>query len=584
MEGSYVTDLLSLNADVLHCIFSYLHCKDALSISLTARRAHDLAIHRVAAVAICRDRHQVSPLHRYMLGGPGSSPRAQYLESLIVWDCAYNTSDQPQLVTNLNPVAHDWANIRLIIDVLAHASNLREVVLPFLYPSIEHDSRLGDVLHALQHLTKATFDTVDETTMEAMHRLSRRLEYLELQFLVKDEQLLFPFRPGSNFITYPSLLRNLAAFTSLRTLRLSFLRMKHSSPSIADISRGPTPPYCLSSICTLELWRVGPSALDIVQLCPRLTSLCYSLLSSSLSHDEDPDETDSPATGAQWPSLRRLRVDTLKDAAHARHILGHVDHLYISSNIDISSVASNEANMLLAVVERTAPVGMRFSLAFDSRTSRDDEAQLWADLAACAPKLRVLEVMLVFGGAYALDAFSGWLHTLPDILSPLGPALRSLRLTVRRQRRRHVSLRRSLSRWDSLDKMAALQRIPLDCELVAAFPALNCLELWEAGRRRIKHGPRRVGVDDVADTDSIFGLRLDLDYPESVFEPWDDCHGTVARYQALFRRWWRVRRSSEDVGGGPALEGIDRMEAMHMHTYLRDADDEGVARFEDVFP
>ncbi|KAH9847223.1 hypothetical protein C2E23DRAFT_890152 [Lenzites betulinus] len=594
MCGTYVTGLLSLDDDVLHCIFSHLYGEDALNVSLTAHRAHDLAIRRVAAVAVCRKRKEVLSLRRYMLYG--SPPRAQYLEKLIVWVYAYNPPEETAFIECRE---HDWAQLRLIVDVLAHAPNLREVVLPFLYPSLERDSRLGDVLCAMQHLTTATFEAVEETTMAVMHRWSRRLECLQLKFHIKGAQPYFPFRAESNPITYPSLLRNLAAFTALHTLCLRLLRTRPSSPSIPDILREPTDSYYyLSSLCNLDLWTVEPRALDIVQLCPRLTSLCYSLISSS-DDGEDSDEADNPATGARWPSLRCLRVDTLKDAAHARHILGHVDYLHICSDIDIRPTHTHEEAMLLAVVERTSPVGMRFALTFHCTAGHDGEAQLWARLAARAPKLRVLEVKLAYGGEYAVDPFSTWLHALPDIFSPLGPALRSLRLIVYRQRRRHPqSLRKFLNPYhsrppyvDPIDEKAVLEHSSPHGQLVAALRALNCLELWEAGETRKKidrRGDSYCGANahDVADTgsysDHILRLRLVEDDDEvPVYGRWENWHGRAVYYRALYRRWWRVRRGSEqEVGGGPALENIDRMEAMRMHAYLRDTDDVSVARFD----
>ncbi|KAH9847248.1 hypothetical protein C2E23DRAFT_526214 [Lenzites betulinus] len=497
-----------------------------------------------------------------------------------------------------NPGTYDWESIPLIIDVLTHALNLREIVLPFIYPSIKLDRRLGEVLCALQHLTAATFDTVDETAITLMQRSqwARRVECLHLRFRAEGAQPYYPspFRDESKHVAYPSLLCTLTTFTSLHTLCLSFLRMDPSSPTIPDIARGLAHSYYLRSLCILDLWKVEPPALDIVPLCPRLSSLVYSLLV------EAENETDNPlAEGTPWPPLRHLRVGTLEDAAHARHVLGRVHHLAIYSDIYITEKNPSQAAMLLTVVEKTAPVGMHFSLTFDKMRC-DAEAQLWAALAARAPKLRVLEVKLQ-SGAYAIPEFTEWLYTLPSILSPLAPVLCSLRLLVSRSRGRYSP------RWHRCHDKTVLESSSPHDELAAALPALNCLELWEAGHKRVKRDHHRdthsaAGEDDIADTDSYVDWALDWDSaededddmrhvpkaerePRSVYGRWEDCHGMAVDYKALYRRWWRVRRrSEEDTGGAPALESIGRMEAKRMHTYLRDADNEGVERFDDVFP
>ena len=75
--------LLDLNDDVLYRVADELHGANALRFSLTSKRSHGLAVHRIPAVVWLHSEDlRKFPLHRsYLLNG--SKPRAQHIEQLV---------------------------------------------------------------------------------------------------------------------------------------------------------------------------------------------------------------------------------------------------------------------------------------------------------------------------------------------------------------------------------------------------------------------------------------------------------------------------------------------------------------------
>ena len=79
-------ELLALNDDVLLLICSHLSARDAFSLSLSSKKARQIAFKRSLSSAECVRPAQLRELTAYMCAVDPTDdiPRASYLESLVV--------------------------------------------------------------------------------------------------------------------------------------------------------------------------------------------------------------------------------------------------------------------------------------------------------------------------------------------------------------------------------------------------------------------------------------------------------------------------------------------------------------------
>lgn len=311
---------LSLNDDVLRSVADKLYGKNALSLALTSRRIHDLAVHRVAAVVVCTEDRELRLLHRHLFFG--SSPRAQYLESLTVLSDTFLLDNEIYDIRPTIPLPDDedfdWSQIRLLVDILMNARNLRLVALPFFHPAVARDLRLGSALCALPSLISVQLDTVGDTMVTTLvPLLPRTLRILELKYHTGNVYpgLHLPGEPS----TFPPLLNTLASFPALHTFRLKYFP---ETQSFRALGRGYSPPL-LPAVRSLVLEDVKPAALDLVELCPNLTDLEIELCSS-----RDPPAPVILPERASWPPLHSLDIVHATDVAHVMRARAECVALY----------------------------------------------------------------------------------------------------------------------------------------------------------------------------------------------------------------------------------------------------------------
>lgn len=410
--GYWQMELLSLNDDVLYAIADELYGENALNLALTSRRIHDIAVHRVSAIIRCKDPTQLRLLHRYLL--LGSRPRVQYLQSLTVWSKAFSVDVDDYYERSARRLSDDTAydsEIRFLVDILTSAHNLRLVALPLFHPSVTRSPHLGDVLCALPSLTSVDLDTIGDTMVTTLvPRLPRSLRMLKLQYYtgIVEPDFSIPDEPS----TLRPLLCALTVFPALHTFRLT--AFKDDALSFRDLgsAHAPSP---LPSIRSLVFECVQPATLDIVQLCPNLKYLEIQLWTS-----RDPFAGVVLLEGATWPLLHSLDVFCIGNLTHAIGVLGRVRTLIIRDYVCVSDPANAEFTLLLDVVKRTSPVAVFFSLEVGPQPMR-----FWGDVAARAPRLRILELKLSTD-ALTLD-YCGWLVRLTHLLCSICTVVRSLR-------------------------------------------------------------------------------------------------------------------------------------------------------------
>ncbi|KAI0358189.1 hypothetical protein OH77DRAFT_1421492 [Trametes cingulata] len=595
-------DLLALNEDVLRYVFAHLDGHDALNLSLTCRRVHDLAISRVAAVIVCNSARDLRSLHAYMLSrspsaySPAASDRplrARFMERLTVCEPAVdNDPFRTYIATSSNLDAGYEAQRYLLVDLLAHAPNLQHLGLPVLHPMLDCNlpsERLAEVLRALPRLVSFKGEAVGDTVLALFHSFpgawKAHLHALELSYHA--HRCFGAYHVPGEPTTWGPLLDLLSVDTvpALRTLTLHFFdppvplsafRSWHGRGGAPHSE--PRAPTAFTQLRALHLKSVGRAAVDLVQLCPNVEDLYVSIV-GPFPGTADQWEVDGrpPAQGARWHRLRRLGLGSITDVMFVRDLVGGADYLRIDESVQVSEscwmsgfegeLALNTAT-LLSAVGRARPARMYVALEVDG-----DLVKFWRELAVLAPGLRFLELRLKTL-APVLPAFSGWLDKVPEALS-IVTSLVALRILLPRMAEmspRHRHTKHALVR--QLERERARNAAALPQRLVNALPGLRIVGLCESGKSEL-WGQKVVGEDDDVEDDGgeeeLFEL-YERD-PERPYRKLDDFRdmGTV-RYS----KWWRVK-SCQGGSAERSLDEMPRAESTRLEYYMDAGDWESFA-------
>ncbi|KAI0715765.1 hypothetical protein C8T65DRAFT_828540 [Cerioporus squamosus] len=318
--------LFSLNDDVLLAIFANLHGEDALKVSLTSKRAYALAGPRIASRINCSSPGQLRRLHAYLLSVlPDGRPRARFMEYLVIETSTFENAEN-----NLGDAAYyyggDFSQAALLGDILLQAPNLRELFLEHFQSCLERDPRIGDAIRSLTGLVNLRLLTVSDSSLSVFESFrSDRLACLTLYYYVLDD---FPLENGSK--TLPPLILLLSSLHHLRIVELWSFDSTAESPSLAraEAPAIPTPSQSFPLIRYLRLSQSSVPALDLVELCPALSTLIVSFSWYA--------EPLALRAGPQWPPLRRLMVANLDDVRRFSARLRTLDGLMPVSVEDYS--------------------------------------------------------------------------------------------------------------------------------------------------------------------------------------------------------------------------------------------------------
>ncbi|KAI0364467.1 hypothetical protein BV20DRAFT_857487 [Pilatotrama ljubarskyi] len=567
-------DLISLNEDVLHGIVSMLSGEDALSLSLTSRRMHDLAIHRVAAVIVCKDGRELRLLHRYLFFG--SRPRGQDLERFSLYKDdglrldseAWFARPEAPLETLDEESFYDWSRLNIILDILVNAPNLRHVKLPLLHPALEHDPRLRDALRALSRLVSLNFDTVGDTTLmfiQSLHCLG--LRQMVLEFHCGD--IAGRYRIRGEPVTFTILVETLARFPSLQTLRLELFR-----PRTSFFDEHGYTPHLFPTLRSLDLWGVSPQALDLVQLCPGVSSIDFRLHEVTLPNDSTLSSTEHRA-GARWPTLRSLTFASLVEAVCAQNLVNEVHRLHIRrEELDVAGPGGRSLPVLLEILRGTSPVGLYLSLAV-----RPEPMAFWDEVAAVAPRLRFLELKMTVM-SLSLDHL-GWLDRLPGALRPL--PLVSLRIFLPRLsdgNRPYASGQKVIVKRLERDRDESAETLPQ--RLASAIPTLRFVAISAEGPSTTFCDTFELDDEEGPDGVSESVQEVQEEEPErrlnalSLYDKWGIREGDTLPFdrKLAYLRWWRVRPNGNDR----RLEEMSQLEGERVQSFLNGSDFAAVSR------
>lgn len=384
--------LLSLNDDALLLIFANIYGEDALNVSLSTKRLYGLAGSRIAAVVQCSSPTQLRKLHCYLLSTlPGGTLRVRYLEQLIVDASTFDNTEEGDLEPAFDEelVADAWESLYsdfsqapLLGDILVQAENIRELALERFQPCVARDPRIGVAFRSLPHLVNLRLSTIGDSTLAdvLLHANSNVIARVTLSYHIFDDFPL-PAEPKS----LPPLLLALAKFQNFHTVKLwNFTPTTH-------LSSDPPPP-ALPSIRYLRLSQSSVYALDMVDFCPNLSTLVFSI------DDEDADTIQS--IGPRWRPLRRLMLGDLNEADCISNRLSTVDQLQLISKISLDTPRSftqeSSTTRLLGLLRVTSPISLYLRLIAYREENRFAMEMFWKEVPTTAPRLRCLELQLPF--------------------------------------------------------------------------------------------------------------------------------------------------------------------------------------------
>ncbi|KAM5543182.1 hypothetical protein V8D89_003056 [Ganoderma adspersum] len=381
--------LLDLNDDVLYRIADELHGADAFRFSLTCKRSHGLAIHRVPAVVWLRPKDVDKlplALHRnYLLNG--SKPRAQHIKQLVfrIGLCHYRELVDAQ--------ALESKAIAFFIDLISNAPNLVRLSLPETSRLVERHPRLKDGLLSLRKLSRVEFEGSTGWNLRVLS-----LDYSE-EFPGPHFDVTHAPRP------WAPLLNALAAFPRLHTFRiLSF----YTNLSIENIGSATSPTF--PSLRELFICSSSSTTLDLAYLTPNLQTLEYTMM----HHAGGPFRT-----GPAFPALRALLFDSSRSLSRCcvEERLGNAYHLRIAFPIrchepDTDPEQAEETRLIMTAFRTVSPVFAEIGLSVGGRPM-----ELWRQIALDAPRLRYLELRVHLARVDA--AYAGWLDNIPGALASL---------------------------------------------------------------------------------------------------------------------------------------------------------------------
>ncbi|RPD53121.1 hypothetical protein L227DRAFT_420666 [Lentinus tigrinus ALCF2SS1-6] len=504
-------DFLSLNYDVLLAIFAHLHGADALNVALSSKRVYELAGPRIASHIVCTSPKELRRLHAYLLSNFRGTQRAKFLEKFIIQEYTFQRGNSRR----------HFSQVPLIGDILLQASNIRELYFEKFHPCMERDPRIVSAIRSLTRIVKLDLFVIADATLSIFDSSwpLDKLTHLNLSYYDEGD---FPLDNQAKSLQ--PLISILPSFRRLRTLKVCFLDSTSRLPRAASLPSTPL----LPSIGILHLREVSTSTLDLVDLCPNLSTLTISLSSQDVER--------MIVEGPKWPSLGRLMVGELDEVRWFSERLRTVDQLQIGGRIRLNPYTTEDGAMppkqrLLELLRDTSPVGLYMCMELSGQVEQTSEslAGFWSDMARAAPRLWSFEIQLYRRHGVDWHDYS-WVSKLLHALSRSVPILQCLRVLVPHETRywylpQDKKANVARDRQEEIDRVKALNALPP--LLAHAFPWLRYLSVADAA-------PNMYLLQDTPLEPSISALQVD---EGAVGWGWDELRHLMGIRR---QRWWRV--------------------------------------------
>ncbi|KAI0749219.1 hypothetical protein C8Q80DRAFT_1160695 [Daedaleopsis nitida] len=409
--------LPDLNDDVLLQICDFLTSKHALSLSLTSRRLHDLAIRRATATVYATSLMGLQAFHRYVLHG--SRLRTRYLKSLSidyeVFSC-YSPGYDPEALA-----------IPLLIDLFLNAHNLSSLSLDSVHSLFQEypgSDKLLLALSSLRNIKRVKLSMLTDTDLASVAGMGWDLRALHLELGCRAfEWHSSRTKPKEDAeVTYPVLLDALTHFPSLDTLRITDFELVEWE-QFGEALHNTTPVFPSIRRVFISYGHALP-ALALVGRCPNIELV--ELVDISWEDGPNPEEVASRPCSS-WPALRSLRCNTfaIYPVCCTPRVLklGTADHLQLQNELSVVDVEnySEDQSALLCILQCASPLWLQLRVEVGAQPMR-----FWADVVPLAPRLRYLELSVTIRSLK--EEYVDWLENVSGMLSSL--SLLYLRLHI----------------------------------------------------------------------------------------------------------------------------------------------------------
>ncbi|KAI0706997.1 hypothetical protein C8Q76DRAFT_786717 [Earliella scabrosa] len=418
----------------------------------------------------------------------------------------------------------------LLVELLSVARNLRSLTLHAAHALLHRSNHLGSALAALPHLQHLTLAGVSDTVVKFLGETSWDLRTLNIDYLEIRYDRLGDDRPRAleeQVGAIPVLHNTLARFHNLHTLKITHFEFAG--------------------------WNLSGFA-------PTRSSPIF-------------------------PRIRRLFLaNNIALFIEVARIPGTVDHLQITDAIFLDLPEDeNEYNVedLLRLLERMSPVYAQLSVIV-----RSQPMNFWGRVAACAPRLRYLELQVSMD--HLDEERAGRVDNVPEALRPLSLVYLRLQI-VHLPDRRDISHRLDYSGGDPIwnvteetaramyhERYVAVQTLAERC--ARAIPTLKYFVLCDDGPKADQcawHGEesgQAVSGDD-CDADSL--LRVERAEELGQLDPCCSYWRHSSTYHlpteyAPRPQTWRVWREEgvEGQGQGLRLEKLTHGQGRELYRTL----------------
>ncbi|CCL99496.1 uncharacterized protein FIBRA_01514 [Fibroporia radiculosa] len=401
------SSLLRLNEDILTEIVSYLHTRDALHLSTTARGLHQVAKRQALSEIWLFRPEETIRICTYMLAD---------IQGRIM--CVRKLSVRSHGIGEY----HDQASThwQLLADFLEHAHNLRSLCIFPIGFLLQAVPRMGDALAKLQYLQDIDLGGVDAASLKILPCMRSNIRKIKIH-------------AHFNAFSFEHLILNISSMQSIQEL--------DSELSINRWTQPPIPPAFTD--CQLpKLRRLAvPSNTTTMSTCVRAFPELRVL---HLGGQEiSPEVNVVSALTACWPSLDVVQAHVT--AFRRWPITCPVHTLFISGVLAMPSIQvqwdSTEDGALflpivLNAVTHTSPIVLKLSIM----PYIDLAPTFWTDLAEIGTQIRCLIIQLCeFQDALQFQAdLVEWMNTVPPILASMR-SLTHIQICIRGDMSRHFS-------------------------------------------------------------------------------------------------------------------------------------------------
>ncbi|OBZ74008.1 hypothetical protein A0H81_06512 [Grifola frondosa] len=346
-----MTNLLSINGDVLYNILSFLPTRSGLNLAATSHALYAEAIcHAISVVTLSNSPEQVTEFCAYMLADPAN--RLSQLRALTITSSAFCENS----ILSIG----DYSSGPLLADVLAQTPGLRSLSLACTEHLFQSEPRISQAIISLALLEQLKLYHISPSVLDILPKMRSKPRTLALSVHAS----------GVHAFSLSSYLTHLHY---LETLDLSGFSPSHVDLQATDVAHPPWP-----AVRSLSLTDIGIHSSAVVHAFPNVRDLRFW---GNSAHGWD---MLGLQFGGCWPSLDHVHGSIYELKSWC--ITCPISWLQLDGIITEDPIVQRDA---LHVVQSVSPVTLSMEIRPGVNVS------FWTRLSEAIPRLRCLELLLV---------------------------------------------------------------------------------------------------------------------------------------------------------------------------------------------